>query len=230
MERTANDTPPLNRAVILCRDSALCRLLEIELGLCGVSVVSKDEPYGLLLVDLDDHPEVSPCPEGGAVICWSRRPVEPPLPLGTRASFLHRPFALSELEACIYRLILPDGEASDIRPFPTFPFPTPPEERVRKPKETKDIHPLGNGVLSLHGQEVTLTPREWALFTCLWERRGSVVPKALLRDALCAVCEDGIPATNTLEVYVCHLRRKLEKPSARRLITTVRGQGYRLEL
>ena len=230
MERPSNDTPPLNRAFILCRDSALSRLLEIELGLCGVTVVNRDDPYGLLLVDLDDHPELPPHLNGGAVICWSHRPPEPSLPLGTRVCFLHRPFALSELEACIYRLILPDGDESALRPFPAFPFPSPPEERTKKPKEAKEIHPHGNGIVSLHGQEISLTPREWALFTCLWERRGAVVPKALLRDALCAVCEEGTPATNTLEVYVCHLRRKLEKPSNRRLITTVRGQGYRLEL
>ena len=35
--------------------------------------------------------------------------------------------------------------------------------------------------------------------------------------------------TNKLEVYICFLRRKIERPTGLHLITTVRGKGYRLE-
>jgi DNA-binding response OmpR family regulator len=34
---------------------------------------------------------------------------------------------------------------------------------------------------------------------------------------------------NIVEVYVGHLRRKVDKPFGRPMITTLRGLGYRLE-
>jgi len=68
------------------------------------------------------------------------------------------------------------------------------------------------------------------LFACLWDHRGQIVPKAALQEALGAATEGGVVTTNILEVYVCHLREKLEKPLARRIIITVRGKGYRMEL
>ena len=41
--------------------------------------------------------------------------------------------------------------------------------------------------------------------------------------------EPGIGLTNVVEVYITHLRRKVERPDRRPLIHTVRGVGYRLE-
>jgi two-component system OmpR family response regulator len=38
---------------------------------------------------------------------------------------------------------------------------------------------------------------------------------------------DGSP--NVVDVYIGYLRRKLEDPSGRRLIRTVRGVGFQLE-
>ena len=74
----------------------------------------------------------------------------------------------------------------------------------------------------LDGQEVELTAREWAVLEALTLRAGRIVPKAEL-DALINGF-DGEALSNTLEVYVSRLRRKLGKT----LIETVRGLGYRL--
>ena len=35
--------------------------------------------------------------------------------------------------------------------------------------------------------------------------------------------------TNIVEVYIRHLRRKLDEPFGRQLIQTIRGAGYRLD-
>lgn len=73
-------------------------------------------------------------------------------------------------------------------------------------------------------RKVALTAREYALLVLLLERRGTVVS----RDQILRQVWDDKQATssNVIEVYVRYLRQKLEEGGARRLIHTVRGQGY----
>jgi DNA-binding response OmpR family regulator len=59
------------------------------------------------------------------------------------------------------------------------------------------------------------------------ERRGEAVSREELSDCLATAGKKS--DSNKTEVYLCYLRRKLEKPTGRRWITTVRGVGYRLE-
>lgn len=72
------------------------------------------------------------------------------------------------------------------------------------------------------GALVTLTAREWAVLEALALRAGRIVSKADL-DALVNGF-DGESSSNTLEVHVSRLRRKLSPT----LIETVRGLGYRI--
>lgn len=74
--------------------------------------------------------------------------------------------------------------------------------------------------------EIVLTPKEFAVLECLMRRSDRTVTKG---DLLVDVWEefyDGDP--NIVEVYVGHLRRKIDAPFGRRTIETVRGFGYRL--
>jgi two-component system, OmpR family, response regulator len=74
--------------------------------------------------------------------------------------------------------------------------------------------------------EVELTPRELALAEFLLHRRGEVVSK---REILEHVWDYGFEGdSNIVEVYVWHLRNKLDRPFGRDTIQTVRGAGYRL--
>jgi two-component system, OmpR family, response regulator len=74
--------------------------------------------------------------------------------------------------------------------------------------------------------EVELTPRELALLEFLLRRRGEVVSK---REILGHVWDDDFEGDpNIVEVYVRHLRNKLDRPFGRGTIQTVRGAGYRL--
>ena len=74
--------------------------------------------------------------------------------------------------------------------------------------------------------ELALTAREAALLEFLLRRRGEVVSKTDILDHVWDGRFDGDP--NIVEVYVGHLRNKLDRPFARRAIETVRGAGYRL--
>ncbi|HXD03912.1 MAG TPA: response regulator transcription factor [Novosphingobium sp.] len=78
--------------------------------------------------------------------------------------------------------------------------------------------------VSRGGKPVDLTAREWALLDALMTRSGRVVSKPDL-DALLTGFK-GEAASNSLEVHVFNLRRKL----GRDIVQTVRGVGYRIPL
>ena len=74
--------------------------------------------------------------------------------------------------------------------------------------------------------EVELTPREFALLEFLLRHRGEVVSKRVILDHVWDYDFEGDP--NIVEVYVRHLRNKLDRPFGRGAIHTIRGAGYRL--
>jgi two-component system, OmpR family, response regulator len=76
------------------------------------------------------------------------------------------------------------------------------------------------------GVEVTLTARELSVLEYLMRRSGDVVPKREILDHVWDYDFDG--DQNIVEVYVGHLRNKLDRPFARRSIETLRGVGYRI--
>ncbi|MFJ4688204.1 response regulator transcription factor [Streptomyces sp. NPDC088789] len=72
--------------------------------------------------------------------------------------------------------------------------------------------------------EIALTAKEFAVLEQLVLRRGEVVSKTEILEHVWDFAYEGDP--NIVEVYVSALRRKL----GAKLIRTVRGAGYRLEL
>ncbi|WP_437967957.1 response regulator transcription factor [Sorangium sp. So ce260] len=76
------------------------------------------------------------------------------------------------------------------------------------------------------GQDIALTPREFALLDALMRRGGEVVSKQRILDVVWGLDFPGDP--NVVEVYVRYLRQKIDAPFGRRSLETVRGVGYRL--
>ena len=76
------------------------------------------------------------------------------------------------------------------------------------------------------GEEIALTPREFALLTYLMHRTGQAVSKAELLEHVWDPATDRDP--NVVEVYVGYLRRKLDRRGEPPHIETVRSFGYRL--
>jgi two-component system, OmpR family, response regulator len=74
--------------------------------------------------------------------------------------------------------------------------------------------------------EVSLTAREMALLEFLLRRKGDVLSKRDILDHVWDYNFEGDP--NIVEVYIRHLRNKLDRPFGRDAIETVRGAGYRL--
>ena len=216
-------TIPL-RALILCADERLSRLLETELAYMGVTartvhaLPEADGEISLLVAD-GDGSDVLDC-ESYARACGC-----PLLVFGreartlsyARGSFLRRPFALDRLEATVQDLL--DSEAV-LRAFP--PYQTH-EGDLHAPVAPAPLLTVQDGTVAVEGKPIPMTPAEWGIFECLYARRGSAVS----REELSALLGGG---GNSVEVYVCKLRTKLEKPLGRRMILTVRGVGYRMDI
>jgi DNA-binding response OmpR family regulator len=79
----------------------------------------------------------------------------------------------------------------------------------------------------LADDEVTLTAKEFSVLEQLVLRAGEVVSKADILEHVWDFAYDGDP--NIVEVYIGHLRRKVDRPFGRSAIRTIRGAGYRLE-
>jgi two-component system OmpR family response regulator len=72
------------------------------------------------------------------------------------------------------------------------------------------------------GESVFITAKEWALLRVLASRPDRVHTREALNDALYGLDDD--TGSNTLEVFISNLRRKI----GREHIQTLRGIGYRL--
>jgi DNA-binding response OmpR family regulator len=75
-------------------------------------------------------------------------------------------------------------------------------------------------------EEISLTARERDVLAYLMANRGQAVSKAQLLENVWGTSFAGDP--NIVEVYVRHLRRKVDMPFGRDTIETIRGVGYRV--
>ncbi|TCW75485.1 DNA-binding response regulator [Burkholderia sp. SRS-46] len=78
------------------------------------------------------------------------------------------------------------------------------------------------------GKLLQLTPKEFALLTLLAQRPGEVVSRAVIADRIWDVNFD--TDTNVIDVAVRRLRAKVDEGFPQKLIHTVRGVGYVLEI
>jgi two-component system copper resistance phosphate regulon response regulator CusR len=125
--------------------------------------------------------------------------------------YLVKPFAFSELLARV-RTVLRRG-------------PTRQPELVHVADLTLDL--LGHRA-SRAGQRLDLTPKEFSLLSLLARRQGEVLSRTLIAEQVWDMHFDS--NTNVVDVAVRRLRRKVDDPFPVRLIHTIRGLGYVLEL
>ncbi|AVP58159.1 response regulator [Pulveribacter suum] len=120
--------------------------------------------------------------------------------------YLTKPFDLPELALRLQALVRrASGRASD-----------------RVPLGPDCEIDLAAAAVYLRGEPVELPRREWALLAALVQAGGRVLSTAQLHDSLYGL--EGDVGSNTVNVHVHHLRRKL----GAEVIDTVRGQGFRL--
>jgi DNA-binding response OmpR family regulator len=123
--------------------------------------------------------------------------------------YLAKPFDLDELAARVRAVVRRSGQRGT------------PEETISWRNGTLTIH-VGSQAVLLDGQPKMLTTKEFWLLETLVRNRERIVTRQVLEEALYGWGDE--LTSNTIEVYVHQLRRKL----GRDLIKTVRGLGYRL--
>ncbi len=89
------------------------------------------------------------------------------------------------------------------------------------------LNPDTHGV-SRSGRRIDLTQREFELLEYLMRNERLVISRQRLLDEVWGY--DPFSITNTIEVFVSNLRRKLEASGEPRLLHTVRGAGYVLRV
>jgi two-component system, OmpR family, response regulator MprA len=90
-------------------------------------------------------------------------------------------------------------------------------------KLNPDTHEVTRG-----GRPVDLTQREFELLEYLMRNERIVISRQRLLDEVWGY--DPFSMTNTIEVFVSNLRRKLESGGEPRLLHTIRGAGYVLRV
>jgi two-component system copper resistance phosphate regulon response regulator CusR len=74
------------------------------------------------------------------------------------------------------------------------------------------------------GKRIELTPKEYSLLEYLTANAGRVLSRTMIIEHVWDESFQGL--TNIVDVYVRHLRSKVDDPYPNKLIRTVRGVGY----
>jgi len=129
--------------------------------------------------------------------------------------YLVKPFAFSELLARV-RVILRRNDRAALLAEPTVFDLADLQLDLLKHRATRA------------GDRLDLTPKEFALLSLLVRRAGEVQSRTVIAEQVWEMHFDS--ETNVVEVAVRRLRTKLDDPYPVKLLHTVRGVGYVLEV
>jgi heavy metal response regulator len=121
--------------------------------------------------------------------------------------YLTKPFAFSELLARI-RSLLRRGQA----------------ETQTELKVGDLILDMVSHKVSREGEEIELTGKEYSLLEYFMRNEGKVLTRTMIAEHVWDYNFDTF--TNVIDVYVNHLRKKIDKKYPAKLLHTLRGVGY----
>jgi two-component system copper resistance phosphate regulon response regulator CusR len=124
--------------------------------------------------------------------------------------YLTKPFAFVELLARV-RVLLRRGQ------------PTP--ERLQVGELTLDCI---RRKVTRSGENIDLAPKEFSILEYLMRNKGRPLSRTMIVEHVWDMDYDGL--TNIVDVYIRHLRSKIDDRWPTKLIHTVRGVGYMLDL
>ncbi len=222
------------KVLVVDDERAVRESLDRALRLSGYDVALASDGLDALRAIADDAPDAlvldvaMPGPDGLAVARRLRRDGHdlPILMLTARDAvddrvagldagaddYLVKPFALEELLARLRALL---------------------RRTVDEGRDSTDDGPLQFADLQMDtvtlevrrgARRITLTRTEWLLLELFLRNPGRVLSRDIIHDRVWGF--DAGASSNSLEVYVSYLRRKLELEDEPRLLHTVRGFGY----
>ncbi|HUY65506.1 MAG TPA: response regulator transcription factor [Acidimicrobiales bacterium] len=156
--------------------------------------------------------------------------------------YVAKPYRLRELvarmRAVLRRIPSADADVSDLPDQADGPTSGAPDEDGRDPSDRRAARPVleGGGIqidpdrhlVFVRGEDVHLRRKEFELLSLLMENAGRLLTRDVLIDRVWG--SDYFGDTKTLDVHIKRLRTHVEEdPSSPKLITTIRGVGYRFE-
>lgn len=135
--------------------------------------------------------------------------------------YITKPFAIEELLARI-RVALKRREVQASTPVPEGQAVVEPDRHVLSAHGvTLDVE---RHEVVANGEPIELTNREFEVLKALMENLNIVMSRERLAQLACGY--DFVGETNIIDVYIRHLRSKIDDRYGIKLITTVRGVGY----
>ena len=214
------------RVLVIEDDPDIGRLLRLELDEAGFEVEHHDRGTTGLIALRERAPDLVvldlglPDLQGDEIARRIRRTDSVPIivltatdALGSKLrlledgadDYLVKPFHVEELVARIRVQLRPRGDAATLR-----------LGDLSVDRMAREVR--------YAGQEVVLSPREFELLALLVAQPGRVFTREEIERRVWG--ERSVPASNSVDVHVGHLRGKLRDAGAHGLIRTVRGVGY----
>ncbi len=222
------------QSILLIEDEeALARFVELELTHEGYQVEKAFDgrdglqralsgQHDLILLDI-----MLPSLNGLEILRRLRREKETPVILLTARDavmdkvtgldlgaddYITKPFAIEELLARIRVSLRKQAKA--------------PESDIMRLGEVA-LDPLRH-IVTVRGEEVTLTSREFQLLEYMMENEGIVLSRETLLSNVWGY--DYMGETNVVDVYIRYLRQKIDEAHHLKTLHTVRGVGYVMRL
>jgi len=218
----------MQKILLVEDEAAIARFVELELGHEGYAVTkAEDGRQGLALAeeggfDLVLLDIMLPGLNGLEVLRRLRKSSDVPVIMLTARDavmdkvtgldmgaddYITKPFSIEELLARI-RTALRKKSAQALPQLTAGPL----------------VLDIARHSLTVEGQTVDLTGREFALLQALMENKDIVLTRDVLMERVWGY--DYLGETNVVDVYIRYLRAKIGEKTQRQLIHTVRGVGY----
>jgi DNA-binding response OmpR family regulator len=131
--------------------------------------------------------------------------------------YMTKPFAFEELLARIEVMMRRRGSSGDVV------TPISRELKIADLILNGETHEVRRGDTA-----IDLTPKEFALLECFMRAPGKVLSRTRILEQVWGYSAD--PLTNVVDVYIRQLRRKIDDDFELKLLKTVRGFGYKIDL
>ena len=205
-------------AKVISNDARFARMLEISLNSIGIEVADNSTELGeaelsYVIADLDasGENELLEYSQSAVLIGFSRKDRKEILDKASLCEeFFRRPFLMRDFLSIfeISKPIIPERSYTK-------------KETAKKPN---CLNVLELDKAAVWGNQVIpLSENEYKILSLLCDNRYKIVERERIYAVLGA--EDG----NMGDVYICHLRKKIDNMLGLKLIYTIRGKGYMLK-
>ena len=193
------------RISVVSNDRLFASMLCAEIKSMGREYKISSEKAEIFIVDLDSKTSLTNF-AGSRIVGFSRNEKELSSEVIDKCeAVLHRPFLIEELKKLIEDMTV---------------------QKITLTESKNGALVLDGEDMSacLFGETVRLSQNEYAVLSRLNETPCAPVSREELGEVLSS------SAGNMCDVYICHLRNKLESVCDKKLIFTVRGKGYMLKI